>query len=425
MRVAAQLLILCAAISPAQQKFPLEVLRVHGNRRIPTAKIVAVAGLKIGTPVVKADFDAARARLLATGAFESVGYEFKPAATKTGYEGVFDVVEVDQVYPYRFEDLPVPDDVLRAALRKQEPVLEDQIPATTEVLDRYIKAIQALAGGAVKVTGRLRADLPGQLMIVFRPDTPRASIAEVRFTGNQVLPAALLVRTLSGVAIGAPYSEVTTRLWLDASIRPLYEARGRIRVSFPRIATERAKTSDGVVVTIAVEEGPSYNLGKVRFVGVPGADAAELEKTANIRKEDIANFDDINDGLDRIYSRYKNKGYLRVTARVDRDIHDSEHTVDVLITVDPGPRFTMRKLEIVGLDLLSEPAIRKSWGLKPGAPFQPDYPDRFLNNVREEGLFDNLGKTRAETRVDDPSRTADVTLYFEGAAPKTGKTGPK
>lgn len=436
---AALLLVISMPVLPAQQKkratpatapappaepvtFPLEVLRVQGNRRIPTAKILAVAGLKIGAPLVKADFDDARGRLLATGAFESVAYEFKPSAAKTGYDGVFEVVEVDQLYTYRFEDLPVPEDALRVALRKQEPLLGEQIPATPEVIGRYLTTIQPMVDGDVKVIGKLSTDIPGQTMIVFRPSSPRPSVAEVRFTGNDVLPSAVLTRTLNGVAIGASYSEVTMRLFLDSAIRPLYEARGRIRVAFPAITTERAKTADGVVVIIAVSEGPSYNLGKVRFAGVSAADAEELEKTANIRGEDIANFDDIKEGLDRIFHRYRNKGYLKVTGRIDRDVHDADHTVDVVLNVDPGPQFTMGKLEIAGLDITSEPAIRKIWGLKPGVPFQPGYPDSFLNNVREEGLFDNLGKTRAETKIDDQSKTVDVTLYFAGAAIPAKKT---
>ena len=414
-----------AATPPASAEpvtFPLETLRVQGNRRISAEKILAIAALKIGAPLVKADFDAARGRLIATGAFESVGYEFKPSAGKTGYAGVFEVVEVDQIYPYRFEDLPVSEAALRAALRQQEPLLGEQIPATPDVISRYIKAIQPLVSGDVKVVGKLNTDIPGQTMIVFRPSTPRPSVAEVRFTGNDVLPSALLTRTLNGVAIGTSYSEVTMRLFLNSSIRPLYDARGRIRVAFPAITTEPAKLVDGVVVTIAVNEGPSYNLGKVRFTGVSAADAEELEKTANIRKEDIANFDDLKEGLDRIFRRFQTKGYLHVSGRIDRDVHDADHTVDVALNIDPGPQFTMGKLEINGLDITSEPAIRKIWGLRPGVPVQPDYPDSFLKNVRDEGLFDNLGKTRAETKIDDKSQTVDVTLYFAGAGPPAKKT---
>ena len=51
---------------------------------------------------------------------------------------MFEVAEVDQLFPYRFEELPLADDELRAALRKQEPILGDQIPATQEVMDRYV-----------------------------------------------------------------------------------------------------------------------------------------------------------------------------------------------------------------------------------------------------------------------------------------------
>jgi hypothetical protein len=162
--------------------FPLETLRIQGNSRIPTEKIVALTGLKVGSPVQKTDFDDARARLLATGAFESVGYEFKPSASNKGYDGVFEVVEVNQLFPYRFEELPVPEETLRAALRKQEPLLGDQIPGRPEVLDRYSKAIEQIV--KMPVVAKLTTDVPGQLGIVFRPPNARSNVAEVHFTGN-------------------------------------------------------------------------------------------------------------------------------------------------------------------------------------------------------------------------------------------------
>jgi len=403
------------APEPQQQTvFPLETLKVQGNGRISAEKIIAVAGLKLGAAVVKADFDAARARLLATGAFESVGCEFKPSASNTGYAGVVEVVEVEQLYPYRFEDLPVPDDAIRAALRKQESLLGDQIPGTKDVLDRYVKTVQDLVGTAVKVSGKLVSDI-GQYAIVFRPDVPRDRVAEVRFTGNEVVPLRALIDALSEVAVGTEFSDTTMRLMIDASVRRLYDARGRIRVSFPKIETARALDSDGVIVKIAVSEGPSYSLGAVQFAGVSRSDAAELKKVANLQSKDVANFDEINAALDRIYPRFRNKGYLHISGHVDRAIDDKEHKVDVTLTIDPGEQFTMGKLEIVGLDLITEPPIRKVWRLNAGAPFEPDYPDAFLKDIRDQGVFDNLGKTRAETNIDEKTHVVDVKLFFAGA----------
>jgi hypothetical protein len=85
--------------------------------------------------------------------------------------------------------------------------------------------------------------------------------------------------------------------------------------------------------------------------------------------------------------------------------------------VDLGPQFLFGKLEINGLDILSEPEIRKAWGLLPGKPYQPDYPDGFLVGLRNEGVFENLGKTRAEPHIDEATHIVDVTLFFSGAGP--------
>ena len=310
--------------------FPLEKLRVDGNARISQEQIVAASGLKIGQPVVGSDFDAARERLMSTGGFETVSCAYKPSPDNQGYDGTIQVVEVADVYPYRFEDLPAAEDALRALLLKQEPILDDRIPATRQVLERYEKALDQFLGGTIAVTGRLMADAPGKLVIVFRPPVARSNIAEVRFTGSEVLPATVLTKTLSDVAIGLPYSEPGLRAVLDSSIRPLYEARGRIRVAFPSIAVEKSTEKDveGLVVTIAVKEGPSYSLGNIRFAGVAQSQVAELEKTANWKHDDIVNFDDIKEGIDRIQRRLRRAGYLpHVASHVDREVHDDKHTV--------------------------------------------------------------------------------------------------
>ena len=53
------------------------------------AQLRKLAGLKQGALVDKADFDAARERLLESGAFESVGYSYKPSNDPTGYDTTF------------------------------------------------------------------------------------------------------------------------------------------------------------------------------------------------------------------------------------------------------------------------------------------------------------------------------------------------
>jgi hypothetical protein len=41
--------------------------------------------------------------------------------------------------------------------------------------------------------------------------------------------------------------------------------------------------------------------------------------------------------------------------------------------------------------------------------------------VHEDGLFDNLGETRAETKIDDKTHIVNVTLNFKYAPPPVNK----
>jgi hypothetical protein len=41
-----------------------------------------------------------------------------------------------------------------------------------------------------------------------------------------------------------------------------------------------------------------------------------------------------------------------------------------------------------------------------------EYPDFFLERVREDHVFDNLQNTRAATSINEEERTVDVTLFF-------------
>jgi outer membrane protein insertion porin family len=420
------LILILAGLVYAQgpEKYPLEAFHVEGNQQIPAERILNASGLKIGAPVNKADFDGARDRLLESGAFDSVGFNFKPA-NANGYEVTFQVVEIGTLYPYRFEALPGSDEALRAALRKQEPLLTDRIPATPQVLNRYTSAISKFFDGKLEAKGEVNTD-SGKLEIVFRPAGDRARIAEVNFKGNQALLTPLLLGKLSPAAVGIPYSEPLLRRVIDSAIRPLYEEVGRINVSFPEITAKKAETNDGVVVTIAINEGPVYNLGTVALAGVPAAEIATLEKSADWRKGEIANFDHIEQGLNKIKQRQRAQGYLHADTRVVREIRDQDHIVNLVINIDRGPQFTLGKLDIQGLDVIGEPAVRKMWKIEPGQPYQDGYPEAFLNRVRDEGIFDNLGKTRAETNIHEDAHTVDVTLFFAGAGtPAKDKAGKR
>jgi outer membrane protein insertion porin family len=366
----------------------------------------------------KADFDAARDRLVATGMFETVGYKFAPGADGHGYAASFQVIEAQPAYAIRFTNLGVTDKDLTAYLKTKDPLFAPRLAATKEVMARYKQWIQEYVtahGSKDTVIAKVTPTGPDEFVILFRPARSEPSVAQVSFTGNETIPESKLQNTIAEVAVGVPYHEDSFRQLLDASIRPLYDARGRLRVAFTKVTVEKAPDVDGLAVHVTIEEGTTYNLGDVRIQGGEHFEPARLLKTAKFKRGTLADFDEINNGVDRIRKMISHEGYMRNDIKIARHIDDQKKIVNVVLEIDEGPQFLFGKLTVDGLDLDGEAAIRKMWTHESGTPYNPDYPDYFLKRVHEEGMFDNLGETRAETKINDKTRIVDVTLYFKYA----------
>ena len=406
----------------APTKWPVESLVVEGNHNYTPDQILAVAGLKIGQMAGKEEFDAARDRLVASGAFETVGYKFEPGPNQKGYVATFQVTEVEPAYPVRFEALGVPAKEIEAVLRTKDPLFSaTKLPATKAVLDRYVNWTQeylATKGSQEKLTARLNPVGTGQFEIVFRPARNYPSVAQVTFDGNKGLEQYVLRDAIGGVAVGQPYTEERFRELLNTAVRPVYEARGYIRMKFGQVRTEPVKDVEGLHVFVTVEEGASYQLGKVAIAGPSPVRTDTLLKMGDFKTGEVANFDRINEGLERMRKAVVRAGYLDAKVTPDRAVDDAKKTVDIALHIDAGPLFTMGKLTIAGLDLNGEFEIKRIWTIKEGKPFNPEYPQSFLNTVREQGLFDNLGETKSEIKRNDQDHTADVTLTFGGQAPQ-------
>jgi outer membrane protein assembly factor BamA len=412
-------------------RWPIESLLVEGNHTYSAEQILAVAGLKVGQVVGKPEFEAARKRLTDTGAFETVGYKFTPGSAN-GYAAVFQVLEVQQAYPAEFENLHVSEQELRAALREKDPLFASgKVPATQPAFERYknwVEEFVAAKGQPGKIAVGVAPISTGEFAVVFRPAHSLPAVALVTFRGNHVVPSNVLHDAISGAGIGAEYTEDRFREILNSAIRPIYEARGRMRVRFTELHTEPTKDVLGLHVFVTIDEGRSYTMGKVSIDGPAPAEAAELLRNIDVKTGDVANFDKVDEGLEAMRKALRRAGYLNAKITADRVVDDGHESVDAVIHVEAGPQFTMGKLTVAGLDLEGEAEILRIWTMKTGKPFNPEYPDYFLGAIRQQNIFEHLGKTAAEVKINDKAHTGDVKLTFTaekpGEKPPGGGRGP-
>ena len=388
----------------------------------PRDRVLALTSLNLGQLAGKPEFDAARDRLVASGNFETVGYKFEPGPNKQGFAVTFQVTEVQPVFPVRFEDLGVPAKDIERVLAAKDPLFSPaNLPATKNVLDRYTAWIQEYLGTrgvTEKIVGKVVALTSDTFVIAFRPARGLPAVSQVTFTGNQVVPGSVLRAAVNDVAIGAPYTEAGFREILNNTIRAVYEQRGRVRVAFPEVRAEPAGDVEGVNVVVRIDEGASYELGKVEIAGPSPLTPAALLKIGDFKTGDVANFDRVHEGLERIRLAVRREGYLKAKVTSERNINDEKKTVAIAVRIDPGPQYMMGQLTLVGLDLEGEAEMRRVWTMKEGKVFNPEYPDHFLTRIKEEGVFEGLGSTKADSKINEGAHVVDVTLTFAGEDPK-------
>ena len=408
---------------PASQpgRWTLREIVFNGAKRIPIQKLTALSGLKLEQSVSKDDLEQAKDRLYATGCLDSVAYAYESSTAGTA-RVVFEVQDVAQRGGWRIERLPIDEKQFAARAAADLPCFGAEVPLSDGYGQRMAAVAEAMLkekGAAEPVVVRFGAGLKEGLEAVIQPKAPAPNIAEVRFVGTQAIPAQEVQKAVAPVAVGTPWSDVLFRAYLETSARAIYDARGRLRAKFTVAKVEPSKTVKGVVVTVQVDEGPVFKMKRLEIVGAPIPEEEVNSIGGDFFKTDVpANLSNVGIGIQKVLARLTQIGYLRATYKAGRQIDDATTTADITVEVEPGAEYKMGRLTIQGLDIETEPAVRKLWVLKPGDPFRKGYPEFFLSEVRKRGVLDFLGATEADTKLDDREALVDVKLVFRGGPQK-------
>ena len=406
----------------------LHSVNIQGAHLYSADAIFRETGLKIGQKVSAADLETARQKLQATELFINVGDEFKfGAGPNPPYDATLTVTEVEQLFPLRFEGLGVPPEQLRAYLKEHVPLYADRIPGTEGVMARYTRAVGDFVSQNSATPHKIKAEInnddPKQLAVVFTPNTPGKVISRVIVAGNQAVDTGAILRAVNPMAVGVPLSDMRLKVILDNAIKPLYAAKGYAAVSFPKIETEPSPSNLGVVVKVQIQEGPQFKFGPIRFRG-SGLDEEEVRSNINFKPGAPYNGEQVENFRLEMTKRMKHRGLLDATMTVDTEPDETKRTVAVIYTVNPGGVYTFARLDIHGLDSQTQPVVEKLWGVKPGKPFNPDYPDFFLKRLGEQNLFENLKDVHSDYRPNEATHTVSVNLWFKGGQPDKPPVDP-
>lgn len=405
--------------------YVLRSLQIRGLKHYRPEQVLPVLGLRVEERVRMADIEKARDRLLATDCFEGVGWKYELAPPRS-MDVTFEVTEPEQFLPWMLDRVPVTREEFAARARQGFPLMGETLPPSGLLLERLAGVLEQLAaekGVKEPMAGRVTLVGRDQLTIVFGPKAPPPNIADVRFVNTKAIRADYLQKEMVQLAVGTPFFEPNFRYLLESQIRPVYDSVGRLRASWAKITAEPAPGVFGVVVTVEVEEGPVFKLERIEVRGTPFSEE-EIQETGQFRTGETAGMSEIGKGILRVLDRLKEKGHMKATYKASRRLWEDRQAVELFVDVDPGPVYAMGRLQIKGLDLESEPVIRKLWAIKPGEPYRGGHAATFVQRIREMDLFDFLSEIKHEERVDEKSQSVDVVLVFVGEKPKPAPKRP-
>jgi Surface antigen variable number repeat len=403
----------------------LREVRSDGQKKLTEGQIAALTGLQAGSQVGREDLQKAADKLVASGLFATVKYDFK---TRTeGLTLSFHLTESQRVPAY-YDNFPwFGDSELNDAIRAQLPFFDGTLPEGGNVVDVAADAIHGLLLAH-------KLDLPVQHQVVGNPlgdgniqqftvEGAGLKIANLSFSDAALATNPVVQQHLSEID-GKPYSRTTIDVFLAEQIRPVYLRQGYLKAKLgpPEVRLSgppTAKLPQELPVYVPIAAGDVYRFGDAQWSGNNVISSISLASYLGLKTGVVANGMEVEAALEQIREEYGRRGYLDATVQPETVFDEAAHTVSYKIAVTEGKQYHMGGWVITGISTNAESRVRSTFPLAAGDVFDKIKYEDFLAQLQSHSKdifgelpvhYDSVGHW---LRADADHGTVDVLLDFK------------
>ncbi|MGB8012033.1 MAG: outer membrane protein assembly factor BamA [Terriglobales bacterium] len=419
-------------------------ITIHGNRRIPADTVKARIFSKVGDiydpAAIERDFNA----LWNSGYFEDIRFEReqnpkgwilhiylkeRPTIREINYLGLNAVTTSDVLD--RFKDrkvgLSVENQYDPTKIKKAEVVLKELLSEHGRQFATIRTEIRPIPPAAISVTFVIK-------------EGPKVKVGRIRFRGNKHINDRTLRAAMKNLKpIGIPHSIFledlfsktydATKLEEDTErVRAEFQNRGYFKVLVDDPKAEIHDTGHtgfhlpwvqpglgkSVDITMPIEEGARYHLGTITFKNnkaIPNT--AALRNLFPMKDGEIFSREKVAKGLENLRKAYGEAGYINFTSVPDTKFDDDKKTVDLVVDVDEGKQFYVRRIEFQGNTTTRDKVIRREIALEEGQIYNSHYWELSLLRLNQLGYFEQLkpdDPNTTERHLDEKNGTVDLSL---------------
>ena len=419
-------------------------IQIHGNRRIPADTVKARIFTKVGdvydTAALERDFNA----LWNTGYFEDIRFEReqsakgwilhiyvkeRPTIREINYTGLSAVSTSDVLD--RFKDrkvgLSVESQYDPTKIKRAEVVIKELLSEHGRQFATIRTEVRPIPPAAVGITFVVK-------------EGPKVKVGKIRFRGNKHVNDRMLRAAMKNLKpIGIPHSIFLENIFAKTyDATKLEEDTERVRAEFQnrgyfKVVVEEAKTDihdtghagphvpllqggpgKAVDITMPIEEGARYHLGTITFKNNKAiTNTVALRGLFPIKDGDVFSREKVAKGLENLRKAYGEAGYINFTSVPDTSFDDEKKLVNLIIDVDEGKQFYVRRIEFQGNTTTRDKVIRREIVMEEGQIYNSRLWEFSLLRLNQLGYFEQLKPDDPNTtdrHLDEKNGSVDLTL---------------
>ncbi len=146
-----------------------------------------------------------------------------------------------------------------------------------------------------------------------------------------------------------------------------YKDRGYLRFSIDSTQVSMTPNKEGIYITLNVTEGEQYTISGVELMGDLLGHEKFLEAVMPLREGQMYNQAQVTYAEEYISKYFGRYGYAYPTVTTIPDINDEDKTVKLVLSVDPGKRIYVRRINFEGNISTADEVLRQSVNQMEGA----------------------------------------------------------
>ena len=392
----------------AKEGGTIHAVIIQGNQRISKETILYYIKTKAGQPLSRNIIRRDIQEIHALGHFSNIQVE-----TRETLEGLDVIFKVEEIPSVGLLEISGSDQIDSNEILEKIPIKRGST-YREHLIQESRQEIRTLYNDKgyffVNVDIKAKPNAENQVDVMVRvKEGEKVAIEKIRISGNRNLNDKEILKVietqaktwLSFLDDSGIYKKDVLKLDL-LRIEAYYQDHGflKVRVMEPRIDVNRK--SRKIYITIPIEEGYQYKIGKILVKEDDTFSGQELRKAIAIQEGDVYNLSQVRADVLNLTELYSEKGYAYADIIPLTAINDSARTVDLEIKTERGRKVYVGQINIQGNTKTLDNVIRREFRLKEGELFNSKKLKRSKQRINNLGFFEDV---KIDTR---PGKSPDL-----------------